>query len=149
MADRPSRKLAVILHADVVASTQLVQLDESLAHERIQHAFHEFSKTIELLRLWVDLQSIVDRSVRANRIATNVSGVVGFYTRTRRSIESFESLLNIARAKTVDLQGNIFDEIDNLEDQNIYLCFFRGVLRRKFRSHRPADRPLRGVAEKL
>lgn len=44
----PSRKLTVILHADVVGSTSLVQLNESLAHERIQHTFHEFSKTIEV-----------------------------------------------------------------------------------------------------
>jgi class 3 adenylate cyclase len=41
------RKLAVILHADVVGSTALVQKDETLAHERIQDCFHRFSKTIE------------------------------------------------------------------------------------------------------
>lgn len=41
-----SRKLAVILHADVVGSTTLVQRDEILAHERIQDAFHNFSETI-------------------------------------------------------------------------------------------------------
>lgn len=44
--DRLSRKLAVILHADVVGSTTLVQLDESVAHERIQAAFHAFSEMI-------------------------------------------------------------------------------------------------------
>jgi adenylate cyclase len=32
-------KLAVILHADVVGSTELVQANEALAHERIQSAF--------------------------------------------------------------------------------------------------------------
>ncbi len=42
-----TRKLAVILHADVVGSTALVQRDEALAHERIQDAFHRFSETIE------------------------------------------------------------------------------------------------------
>ena len=42
-----SRKLLVILHADVVGSTALVQNDESLAHERIRTAFSEFSRTIE------------------------------------------------------------------------------------------------------
>ncbi len=47
MAEHPSRKLAVILHADVVGSTALVQRDESLAHERIQDAFHRFAGTIE------------------------------------------------------------------------------------------------------
>lgn len=46
MAEGPSRKLAVILHADVVGSTRLVQRDEALAHERIQNVFHRFSETI-------------------------------------------------------------------------------------------------------
>ena len=41
------RKLAVIIHADVVDSTALVRLDESLAHQRIQDTFRRFSKTIE------------------------------------------------------------------------------------------------------
>ncbi len=46
MAERVSRKLAAILHADVVGSTALVQLDESVAHDRIQDVFRRFSKTI-------------------------------------------------------------------------------------------------------
>jgi adenylate cyclase len=45
--DRLSGKLAVILHADIVGSTQLVQQDEHLAHERIQNSFHRFSDCIE------------------------------------------------------------------------------------------------------
>ncbi len=45
--DRLSGKLAVILHADVAGSTALVQLDEKLAHERIQDAFGRFSETIK------------------------------------------------------------------------------------------------------
>jgi len=44
--DLLSGKLAVILHADVAGSTQLVQQDEQLAHERIQDAFRRFSDTI-------------------------------------------------------------------------------------------------------
>ena len=40
-------KLAVILHADVVGSTALVQQNESVAHERIQDVFRRFSATIE------------------------------------------------------------------------------------------------------
>jgi adenylate cyclase len=44
--NRLSRKLAVILHADVVGSTSLVQKNEMLAHERIQAAFKTFSGTI-------------------------------------------------------------------------------------------------------
>jgi len=45
--DRLTGKLAVILHADVVGSTTLVQQDEHLAHERIQQAFKRFSNTIK------------------------------------------------------------------------------------------------------
>ena len=41
--DQLSGKLAVILHADVVGSTSLVQIDEVLAHQRIQGAFQRFS----------------------------------------------------------------------------------------------------------
>ena len=39
-------KLAVILHADVVASTALVQIDERVAHERIRDAFTRASEVI-------------------------------------------------------------------------------------------------------
>ena len=45
--DRVSGNLAVILHADIAGSTQLVQQDEQLAHERIQDAFRRFSATIQ------------------------------------------------------------------------------------------------------
>lgn len=44
--DQLSRKLAVILHADVVDSTTLVRQDETMAHQRIQNAFKRFSQTI-------------------------------------------------------------------------------------------------------
>jgi adenylate cyclase len=44
--DHLSRKLAILLHADVVGSTSLVQKDETLAHERIQDTFRRFSETI-------------------------------------------------------------------------------------------------------
>jgi adenylate cyclase len=47
LIDHPSRKLAVILHADVVGSTELVQRDESVSHERIQGSFRRFSETIK------------------------------------------------------------------------------------------------------
>ena len=47
MAERHlSGKLAVILHADIAGSTALVQLDERLAHERIQETFHRFGNII-------------------------------------------------------------------------------------------------------
>lgn len=45
--DQLSRKLAVILHADVVGSTSLVQQNETLAHKRIQAVFNSFSETIK------------------------------------------------------------------------------------------------------
>ena len=46
MTQTPVRKLAVLLHADIVGSTALVQENETLAHERMQDTFREFSKTI-------------------------------------------------------------------------------------------------------
>ena len=47
ISSSPPRRLAVILHADVVDSTTLVQRDEMVAHERIRDAFVRFSQTIE------------------------------------------------------------------------------------------------------
>ncbi len=46
MAEQPRRKLAVIVHADVVGSTALVRLDETLAHERIRDAFRRLSERV-------------------------------------------------------------------------------------------------------
>ena len=48
MSDTPSRKLAVILHADVVGSTALVQANETLAHQRIRDTFRRFSEAISV-----------------------------------------------------------------------------------------------------
>lgn len=45
MQDHVPRKLAVILHADIVSSTTLVLKNESLAHERIRDAFRRLSNT--------------------------------------------------------------------------------------------------------
>ncbi len=45
MEEQRSRKLAVVLHADVAGSTALVQHHEATAHNRIQDAFRRFSKT--------------------------------------------------------------------------------------------------------
>ncbi len=47
MAEQLISKLAVILHADVVGSTKLVQRDERQAHLRITDTFHRFSQTIQ------------------------------------------------------------------------------------------------------
>ena len=45
--DRLSGKLAVILHADIAGSTELIRQDKELAHERIQDSFRRFRDTIE------------------------------------------------------------------------------------------------------
>ena len=45
--ERLAGTLAVILHADIAGSTELVQEDKELAHERIQDTFRRFSITIE------------------------------------------------------------------------------------------------------
>lgn len=44
--EHPSLKMAAILHADVAGSTTLVQLNESVAHERINEVFNRFSSII-------------------------------------------------------------------------------------------------------
>ena len=46
MAETPSRKLAVVLHADVADSTSMVRRDETLAHQRIRDTFERFSTVI-------------------------------------------------------------------------------------------------------
>ena len=46
MDESLTRKLAVLLHADVVGSTALVQANETVAHQRIQDTFRRFSETI-------------------------------------------------------------------------------------------------------
>jgi adenylate cyclase len=46
MEKGPSRKLAVILHADVVGSTALVRLNETIAHQRIRDAFRRFAEIV-------------------------------------------------------------------------------------------------------
>ncbi len=46
MTEEPTRKLAVLLHADVIDSTLLVQINETIAHARIQDVFKRFDVTI-------------------------------------------------------------------------------------------------------
>ncbi|TNF86102.1 MAG: adenylate/guanylate cyclase domain-containing protein [Gammaproteobacteria bacterium] len=46
MIGETSTKLAVLLHADVIGSTALVQIDETLAHARLQDVFRRFSEVI-------------------------------------------------------------------------------------------------------
>jgi len=47
LSQHHDRKLAVILHADVVGSTQLVHKNETLAHQRIVNAFQRFASEID------------------------------------------------------------------------------------------------------
>ncbi len=49
-SDQLSSKLAVILHADVASSTELVQLDRELAHQRIQEVFRDFGQRIGIFQ---------------------------------------------------------------------------------------------------
>ena len=46
VAKESTRKLAVLLHADVVGPTALVRLNETLPHQRIRDTFRRFSETI-------------------------------------------------------------------------------------------------------
>ena len=47
MAVENTRKLAVLLHADIVGSTRLVRLNETIAHERFRSAFKNLSEVIQ------------------------------------------------------------------------------------------------------
>lgn len=47
LVEEAPREFVFILHADVVGSTKLVQIDEQQAHERIQNSFKKLSKVIE------------------------------------------------------------------------------------------------------
>ena len=46
MTNEPTRELAILLHADVVGSTSLVRVNETLAHMRIRDIFRRFAETI-------------------------------------------------------------------------------------------------------
>ena len=46
MTQETARKLAVLVHADIVGSTALVQRNETLAHQRMQDTFRRFSDAI-------------------------------------------------------------------------------------------------------
>ena len=50
MTQLPLRKLAVLVHADIVDSTALVQANEALAHQRILACFKYFSGNAEEAR---------------------------------------------------------------------------------------------------
>ena len=87
--DKLSRKLAVILHADVVGSTSLVQKDEALAHERIQSVFKNFCKSIHSY-------GGVTREIRGDalvaefeRASDAVSATLAFQSENRASNERY------------------------------------------------------------
>ena len=90
--DQLSRKLAVILHADVVDSTTLVRLDETLAHERIQDVFQRFSETI----------------AQHNGIAHEIRGdaLVAEFARASDAVSA-----------AVDFQSTNATEIESLQDE--------------------------------
>lgn len=46
VAEESTRKLAALLHADMVGSTALVQTNETVAHQRIQDTLRRFAETI-------------------------------------------------------------------------------------------------------
>lgn len=46
MTENSSRRLAVILHADIVGSTALVQKNESVAHQRFRDTFQRLSEAV-------------------------------------------------------------------------------------------------------
>ena len=88
--DQLSRKLAVILHADVVGSTALVQKDEALAHDRIQSAFQQLSEVI-------DSHHGIAREIRGDalvaefeRASDAVSAATEFQNRNRETVSAID-----------------------------------------------------------
>ncbi len=85
MEQRPSSKLAVILHADVVGSTGLVQRDEAKAHERIQNAFRHFSEIIEAYK-GITLEIRGDALLaRFDRASAAVSAALAFQAKNAQA----------------------------------------------------------------
>lgn len=84
------RRLAVILHADVVGSTKLVKADETLAHLRIQDAFRLFSETIS--RYGGGAREIRGDALVAlfSKASDAVSASITFQAENTAHIESFE-----------------------------------------------------------
>jgi hypothetical protein len=54
----PVRKFAVLVHADVIGSTAVVQKNETLTRERIHDTFQRFSVTINK---WGGLEAAVTK----------------------------------------------------------------------------------------
>ena len=88
--NQSTRKLAVILHADVIGSTDLVQRNETLAHERIRDAFRDFSKIIQSYD--GTPQELRGDALLAtfNRASDAVSASLAFQNENARKNETFD-----------------------------------------------------------
>ncbi|NNE62857.1 MAG: hypothetical protein HKN34_02130 [Gammaproteobacteria bacterium] len=88
--NQSTRKLAVILHADVIGSTDLVQRNETLAHERIRDAFKDFSKIIQAYG--GSLQELRGDALLAtfNRASDAVSASLVFQNENAHQNETFD-----------------------------------------------------------
>lgn len=93
MEEGPSRKLAVILHADIAGSTALVQANETLAHQRIQETF-------ELLSSAVDAQGGTALEVRGDALVAEFS----------TASDAVEAALSFQESSTVRIE-RVSDDI--------------------------------------
>ncbi len=102
------RKLAVILHADVAGSTALVHLNESLAHDRITHAFNRFAKVVELYRGTV--QEVRGDALIANfeRASDAVCAALDFQQRHSEYLKQFNDEIKPAVRIGVSLGEVVF-----------------------------------------
>lgn len=80
MTSTPTRKLTVVVHADIVDSTTLVKSNEALAHQRIQDAFRRFVSVIE--RYGGIAHEVRGDAVLAefSRVSDAISGSLAFQT---------------------------------------------------------------------
>jgi class 3 adenylate cyclase len=88
----PPRKLAVILHADAVGSTTLVQINETIAQQGIQDVFGRFAGRIEAYR-GIAHEIRGDAPVTAFSRASGALRAAGFPSEKQATSDSFLRLL--------------------------------------------------------
>ena len=85
-----TRKLAVILHADVAGSTQLVRQDESLAPQRVQKTFQDLGSVVRKHNGRV-IESRGGALLAELDLASDaVAGAIAFQSEQRNYVDSIE-----------------------------------------------------------
>ena len=123
-----SGKLAVILHADIVGSTELVQRDEHSAHQRIQQAFQSFSRIISSYQ--GEVRELRGDALLAEfgRASDAVCAAVAFQADWAESIAAFEddirpqARVGIALGEVVIADATLVNATSNMVVARLALC---------------------------